>query len=69
MSAIKNCPFCGHYDVTVYEGSTFRWRYAECDRCGAKAPEVRHDTLADDQEDATNKSTLAAIGAWNERSE
>ena len=67
MAAIKPCPFCGHDGVTVVEGSTFRWRVAMCERCGAQSGEVRHNTLAEDQAEAENRSTLEAIGIWNER--
>ena len=61
------CPFCGDNKPTVFEGSTFRWRVAVCNNCGAYAPEVRHDTLAEDQKQAGIESDAAAITAWNTR--
>ena len=39
------CPFCGHQDVSVVEGGTFRWVHAVCNRCGVTAGEVRKQTL------------------------
>jgi Lar family restriction alleviation protein len=65
--ALKPCPFCGHVGISVCEGSTFRWRYAMCDNCGAQAGEVRHNTLADDQAAATKESHAEAIKEWNTR--
>lgn len=35
------CPFCGSENVNVVEGSTSRWRVAECAECGARGPEGR----------------------------
>jgi Lar family restriction alleviation protein len=65
--ALLPCPFCGHVGISVCEGSTFRWRYAMCDNCGAQAGEVRHNTLADDQAAATKESHAEAIKEWNTR--
>lgn len=63
---LKPCPFCGgSITGTVSEGSTFRWR--KVDGCCADGPEVRHDTMADDQVSAERDSTLRAIAAWNRR--
>ena len=66
---ILPCPFCDNLDVTCYEGSTFRWVFAECDVCGARAGEVRKDTLSKDREAAQAKAELDAIAAWNTRPE
>ena len=63
------CPFCDNLDVTCYEGSTFRWIFAECDVCGARSGEVRKDTLSKDREAAQAKAELDAIAAWNTRPE
>lgn len=61
------CPWCGDdlSEASVSEGSTFRWR--KVDGCCTDGPEVRHDTLADDQEEAERNSRQRAIGAWNTR--
>ncbi len=67
MSGALPCPFCGGNSISVNEGSTFRWRYAECNECGARAGEVRHNTLSDDQDQATTESTRRAIEEWNTR--
>ena len=65
MKAIR-CPFCGSTRVDVHEGATFRWRVVECE-CGATGPEVRHNTLADDQQAAEADSRRRAIEEWNRR--
>lgn len=60
------CPWCGGRIVeSVSEGTTFRWR--KVDGCCADGPEVRHDTMADDQAAAEMDSHSRAIDAWNER--
>lgn len=61
------CPWCGEEltAVRVSEGSTFRWR--KVDGCCTDGPEVRHDTMADDQAAAEIDSTSRAIAAWNTR--
>ena len=64
---IKPCPFCGCKDVIVGEGTTFRWRVATCDACGASCGEVRHNTTAHDQEQAELESRERALRSWNER--
>ena len=62
------CPFCGHVGVTVHEGSTFRWRYASCDACGAQAGEVRVQTLGDGtKEEWEETAKREAIEEWNTR--
>jgi Lar family restriction alleviation protein len=65
----KPCPFCAETSVTVEEGTTFRWRIAVCNACGAQGPEVRHDTLAKDRVAAATESNYRAIKAWNVRFE
>lgn len=62
------CPWCGKEmegPISVSEGSTFRWR--KVDGCCTDGPEIRHNTLADDQEAAEIKSRADAIAAWNTR--
>ena len=61
------CPFCDNLSVTCYEGSTFRWVFAECDVCGATSGEVRKDTLSEDRDAAQAKAESDAITAWNTR--
>lgn len=69
MTAPKPCPFCGNsVHVTTEEGSTFRWRRAKCDECGAIGPEVRRQTLGKGTpEEWTAKADADAIEAWNGR--
>src|SRR5690606_2694625 len=61
------CPWCGEKLTTasVSEGSTFHWR--KVDGCCTDGPEVRHNTMADDQKAAEEDSRLRAIAAWNTR--
>lgn len=61
------CPWCGEElrEASVSEGSTFRWR--KVDGCCADGPEVRHNTMADDQAAAEVESRQKAIAAWNRR--
>jgi Lar family restriction alleviation protein len=62
----KPCPFCGETSVTVEEGTTFRWRIAVCNACGAQGPEVRRtENLAA----AATESNYRAVEAWNVRFE
>lgn len=65
--ALLPCPWCGCAmdDPLVTEGSTFRWR--KVSGCCADGPEVRHDTMAEDQAAAELESRAAAIAAWNTR--
>lgn len=64
---LEPCPFCGGEipEALVIEGSTFRWRRVA--GCCVDGPEVRHDTMADDQEAAELGSKQRAIQAWNSR--
>lgn len=61
MSDPLPCPFCGETDVSIREGSTFRWVVAECNHCGAMCGEVRVLPLATD--DAYER----AMREWNTR--
>jgi len=66
MDELKPCPWCGEaVEDTVIEGSTFRWRMVA--GCCTSGPEVRHNTLADDQVAAEAQSRADAITAWNRR--
>lgn len=60
MITPKPCPFCGSTNISVVEGSTFRWVKAECDDCGATCGDVRRVRT-----DAGNET--AAIEEWNKR--
>ena len=69
MSEIKPCPFCGCPDVEVYEGSTFRWRFASCENCGAQSGEVRVQTMGEgDQKVWEAQAKKEALEEWNKRS-
>lgn len=62
------CPFCGSTEVSVIEGSTFRWMVAQCDGCGAQAGEVRVQTLGDGaKEEWLAQGRIDAIAEWNKR--
>ena len=62
------CPFCGGRKVSVHEGSTFRWRFAACDNCGAQTGEVRCQTMGDGtKEEWEAQAKLYAIAEWNRR--
>lgn len=65
---LKPCPFCGGIGVTVHEGSTFRWRVAECNYCGAQCGEIRVQTMGEGTPADWEKAGRAeAIKAWNDR--
>ena len=60
----RPCPFCGGKDIYVVEGSTFRWRVAECSDCGARSGETRAQTIGTlDRVGDDNR----AIEEWNIR--
>jgi Lar family restriction alleviation protein len=62
------CPFCGYVGVTVREGSTFRWRHASCNLCGAQGAEIRIQTMgAGTPDDWEEGATRHAISEWNKR--
>lgn len=64
---LKPCPFCGGSNISVIQGSTFRWRLAECD-CGARAGEVRIQTMGDGtQAQWEAQAAVDAIKEWNTR--
>jgi Lar family restriction alleviation protein len=68
MTDLLPCPFCGATSVSVREGSTFRWRYASCDECGAQAGEVRRQTLGEGtKEEWEAEATRSALAEWNRR--
>ena len=62
------CPFCGGTDISVREGSTFRWRIAACDDCGATCGEVRRQTLGNGtNEEWDRQAEHDAVACWNTR--
>lgn len=64
--ALLPCPFCGGAVAgDVVEGSSFRWRRVS--GCCTDGPEIRHNTLAQDQAEAEAESRTRAIAAWNTR--
>jgi Lar family restriction alleviation protein len=68
MAEIKPCPFCGHTNVEILEGSTFRWRFAGCVECGAQSGEIRAQTTGDGTPDEWEaKARADAIEEWNKR--
>lgn len=61
QATLLPCPFCGGADIQVREGTTFRWRVAECGECGAQSGEARFTHGNPD-------ATLAAVATeWNRR--
>ena len=70
QDVILPCPFCGSTDVSVEQGDTFRWRVAICRGCGARAPEVRAQTMGDGSPNEWEERAVAdAIAAWNTRAQ
>ncbi len=70
MSDVLPCPFCGHIGVAVEQGSTFRWRVAICQECGAQSGEVRVQTIGDGNAEKWEANAIAdAIKEWNTRAE
>lgn len=64
----KPCPFCAGIGVTIHEGSTFRWRFAACDNCGAQAPDVRVQTMGDGSPAKWElEASDRALEEWNKR--
>jgi len=64
----KPCPFCGRSGVVIGEGSTFRWRVAECAGCGARCGEVRIQTSGDGDRAAWEEAgEVLALVEWNKR--
>ena len=65
---IKPCPFCGETDVGVVKATTFRWRVAFCNVCGANGPEVRVQTSGSgDPVVWEEQARILAIKEWNKR--
>jgi Lar family restriction alleviation protein len=65
---VKPCPFCGSENIEVEEGSTFRWRYAVCLDCDARAGEIRIQTAgAGHVHDWENTARINAFMEWNKR--
>lgn len=68
LGAADPCPFCGGTHISVCEGSGFRWLVAGCDECGAKAGEVRCQTMGEGtKEQWWARAEIDAIAAWNTR--
>jgi Lar family restriction alleviation protein len=68
MTTPLPCPFCGHPEIAVVEGSTFRWLLAECQSCGASGPEVRVQTIGPGSPDEWRQAGEAdALSEWNTR--
>lgn len=66
--ALLPCPFCGHVGLDFTEGSTFRWRIAQCAGCGATTGEERIQTTGEgtkEEWEAVCRARL--IAAWNRR--
>lgn len=61
------CPFCGGAKIATYAGSTFRWRYAACNECGAQASEVRIQTIDLPRWQAIEVADRELLAAWNTR--
>lgn len=65
---VKSCPFCGYSGVNVVEGSTFRWRVAQCNECEARAGEIRIQTTGPGtREEWEQEARIQAIKEWNTR--
>lgn len=68
FSALLPCPFCGGNDVGVFYGTSFSWRVAQCNYCGAQAGEVRIQTAGSGTEqDWYARATAGAVAEWNKR--
>lgn len=64
----KPCPFCGEENITIREGSTFRWVVAECNNCGARCEEVRmHASGEGTSAEWKIKAEQCALVKWNKR--
>ena len=58
------CPFCGAENVTIEEGSTYRWAHASCAECGAAASDIRRQY---GQGTDNPEVQEAALAEWNIR--
>lgn len=65
MDKPKPCPFCGSSNVSVVEGTTFRWRAVECE-CQARGPEARMGVHNPDDYEWEGRN---AIEEWNRRAD
>lgn len=66
----KPCPFCGGTDVSVIEGSTFRWRKVRCNDCDAECGEVRIKTSGTGTlNEWEEQAHFDAFKEWNTRYE
>lgn len=61
------CPFCGGTKLHTYPGSTFRWRYAACDECGAQTGETRINTMTQPRPQAIDDAQADLLKDWNTR--
>lgn len=62
------CPFCGATNVSVEEGSTFRWILVCCCECGAQCGERRKEiTGPNDVSEPAN--IRRALEEWNIRAD
>jgi hypothetical protein len=67
---VKPCPFCGHIGISLAEGTTYRWRVAECSECGARCGEIRVQTSgAGTRQEWEAVGVVNAIEEWNKRTE
>jgi transcription elongation factor Elf1 len=67
---VKPCPFCGHVGISLAEGTTYRWRVAECSECGARCGEIRVQTSgAGTRQEWEAVGVVNAIEEWNKRTE
>ena len=65
---LKPCPFCGSVGLDFLEGSTFRWRRAECVGCGATLGDTRIQTTGTGtQEEWEEACRKEMIEQWNTR--
>ena len=70
MSNIKPCPFCGSTNVQIIDGSTFRWRLAQCQSCGSQAGDVRIQTAGEGTPlDWEARAVRLALDEWNKRAQ
>jgi len=66
----KPCPFCGGARISIEEGTTYRWRHARCDECGARAGGVRIQTTGDGTDGQWEAAAeVEAMKVWNTRHE
>ena len=68
MGELKDCPFCGSKDVSLwYKGVRYgRIAYAECDMCGATSKAFSYYSM-EDEFDENDPGAKKALMAWNRR--